>query len=128
MPDDYGLTLSHRPDLPAVLARWQRDISPAELRHGYLAILAAADACGCWRWLLDLRRRNEQNDSDIATWMSQDFFPRLIGRFAQPVRVAFLVSPMRALNEPPPMRPAQPNTHEFATFTDEAAAYTWLAR
>ena len=128
MPDDHGLLLSHRPDLPVVLARWQREISPDELRRGYLAILAAADGCGCWRWLLDLRRRNEQNDSEVAAWMSEDFFPRLAGRFAQPVRVAFLVSPMRALNEPPPLRPTQPDTHAFATFTDEAAAYAWLAQ
>ena len=129
MPDsDYGLTIAHRPDLPAVLARWQREISADELRHGYLAILAAADACGCWRWLLDLRRRNELIGPEVSEWMTDDFFPRLVGRFGQPVRVAFLLSPLRAQREPPLDRPSQPPTHEFATFIDEAPAYAWLAR
>jgi hypothetical protein len=54
-----SLTLAHRPDLGLVIARWQREITPAELRTDYLAIRAAADAAGCGHWLLDLRRRDD---------------------------------------------------------------------
>ena len=45
----YGLEITPRPDLPAIVARWQREITPVELQTGYFAILAAADALGCWR-------------------------------------------------------------------------------
>jgi hypothetical protein len=129
---DHGLDIVNRPELPALVARWQREITPPELQAGYQAILAAADACGCWRWLLDLRRREELATADINRWMEHSFLPLLAHRYAQPVRIAFLVSPLRALQlvnatgaEAPTN--AVVHTHQQATFIDEAAAYAWLA-
>ena len=134
MPD-FGLELTPRPDLPAIVARWQREITAAELQAGYLAVLAAGDALGCWRWLLDLRRREELATSALTTWLDTDYFPRLAHRYAQPVRIAFLISPLRAAQEESASSATaisastHPAQHYLtALFTDEAAAYQWLAR
>ncbi len=132
---DFGLEITSRPDLPAVIARWQREITEPELRLGYRAILDAGDALGCWRWLLDLRRREEVVSPALTHWMYNDFFPQLAGRYAAPVRLAFLISPLRAA-----MQQSDHSTTHLSTdsrpehayqsrlFTDEAAAYQWLAQ
>jgi hypothetical protein len=129
---DHGLDILFRPEIPAVVARWQREITPLELQTGYLSILSAADACGCARWLLDLRRREELATPDVNRWVEEIFLPQLQGRYAQSVRLAFLISPLRArqladaAGVEAPTKPA-PHTHQQATFIDEAAAYAWLA-
>ena len=134
MPN-FGLDIMPRPDLPAVVARWQREISETELHDGYFAILAAADGLACWRWLLDLRRREELATPALAHWMNHDFFPRLVGRYPLPVRIAFLVSPMRAQQQASDSSAATISAQSrleqgylTALFTDEAAAYHWLSQ
>jgi hypothetical protein len=102
---NHGLDLLHRPDLPALIARWYRAVTPAELRAGYESILVAADAAGCARWLLDLRRREDLTEPTVNTWFGDVF--------GQPVMA--IVS-------------AATTDCEIATFTDEAAAHAWLAR
>ena len=124
----YGLDLLHRPDLPAIIARWQRPVTPAELQAGYQALLAAADAAGCGRWLLDLRRREDLTEPSVNAWFSTQFAPALRGRYAEAVRLAFLVSPLRAQQSVMAVVSATTTDCEIATFTDEAAAHTWLAR
>ena len=131
---NIGLDITPRPDLPAVVARWQREISETELHDGYFAILAAADTLVCWRWLLDLRRREELATPALTRWMSHDFFPRLVGRFSSPVRIAFLVSPLRAQQQASDSSAATISAKSrleqgylIGLFTDEAAAYQWLA-
>ena len=132
---NFGLEISPRPDLPAIVARWQREISEMELHDGYFAILAAADDLVCWRWLLDLRRRDELATPSLATWIETDFFPRLVKRYPCPVRLAFLVSPMRAQHQASDSSAAvisaksrREQGYLTALFTDEADAYEWLAR
>lgn len=133
MPD-FGLEITPRPDLPAVVARWQREINTRELQDGYTAILTAADTLGCWRWLLDLRRRDEVSTAEISDWMTTAFFPQLVGRFPSPVRIAFLASPLRAQQQSSgsaaSLSANSQAEHGYlsALFTDEAAAYEWLAR
>ncbi|MBJ6110543.1 hypothetical protein JAO73_16080 [Hymenobacter sp. BT523] len=131
----FGLEITPRPDLPAIVARWQREISASELQAGYFAILEAADAFACWRWLLDLRRRDELVSAELTHWMNADFFPLLPGRYSAPVRLAFLVSPLRALQEQSASSVAAISAttrphHGYLTalFTEEAAAYQWLAQ
>jgi hypothetical protein len=133
MPN-FGLEITPRPDLPALVARWQREITVPELKAGYFAILDAADAMDCARWLLDLRRRDELTTPELAAWLKADFFPKLPRRYAEPVRLAFLVSPLRAQVEQSDSSVAtisnnvQPNQGFLtALFTDEAAAHRWLA-
>ena len=134
MPD-FGLDITPRPDLPAVIARWQREISETELHDGYFAILAAADALTCWRWLLDLRRREELATPALTHWIDHDFFPLLVNRYPTPVRIAFLVSPLRAQQQASDSLAATISAKSrpeagylTALFTDEAAAYRWLAQ
>lgn len=130
----FGLEITPRPDLPAVVARWQREITAAELQAGYFAILEAADTHNCWRWLLDLRRREELSSPELSAWLNTDFFPKLPRRYAQPVRMAFLVSPLRAMQEQSDSSISSITAtsqaalgYRTALFTDEAAAYQWLA-
>ena len=132
---DFGLEIMPRPDLPAIVARWQREITESELQHGYLGILAAGDALGCWRWLLDLRRREELASPALTAWVNAEFFPRLRHRYLAPVRIAFLVSPLRAATEQSASSvavlsaaPHSDQGYHTALFTDEATAYHWLAQ
>ena len=122
--NDHGLDLLHRPDLPALIARWQREVTTAELRRGYEAIRAIADATNCAHWLLDLRRRQDLTEPALNAWFGHEFIPSLRGRYAEGVRMAFLISPLRASHAVT----AQPSDAAcaFATFTDEAAAHLWL--
>jgi hypothetical protein len=125
-----GLDITHRSDLPAVVARWQREITAAELQAGYQAILNAADTCGCWRWLLDLRRRDEVASPALDEWIDNVFLPQLVRRFECPVRLAFLISPLRAQHTAPTDSADIHPIYDYylATFIDEAAAYAWLAQ
>jgi hypothetical protein len=125
---NHGLDLLHRPDLPALIARWHREVTPAELQAGYETLLAAADEASCARWLLDLRRREDLTEPTVNTWFSQSFAPALRGRYAEAVRLAFLVSPMRAGQPVMAVVSAADTDCEIATFIDEAAAHDWLAR
>ncbi|MBO2012002.1 hypothetical protein [Hymenobacter negativus] len=136
---DFGLEITPRPDLPAIIARWQREISEPELQRGYLAILAAGDALGCWRWLLDLRRREELASPALTLWLDTSFFPQLVGRYVAPVRMAFLISPLRATQQQasvglagavsaPSAAYGPEQSYQSGLFTDEAAAYHWLAQ
>jgi hypothetical protein len=110
-----------------VIARWQREVTPAELQSGYLAIRAAADEAHCSQWLLDLRRREDVIEPVVNAWFSREFAPSLRGRYAAPVRLAFLVSPLRAQQPVTAMVSAAEADCQRATFMDEAAAYAWLA-
>ncbi len=125
---NHGLDLLHRPDLPVLIARWHREVSPAELRAGYEALLVAADAAACGRWLLDLRRREDLTEPTVNAWFSQTFAPGLRGRYPEAVRLAFLVSPLRAGQPITAVVSAADTDCEIATFIDEAAAHDWLAR
>jgi len=121
-----GLTLAHRPDLGVLIARWQREVTPAELQSGYLAIRAAADAAGCGQWLLDLRRREDVIEPAVNAWFSREFAPSLRGRYAAPARLAYLVSPLRA-QQPVLVEVSEAESDcLIATFTEEAAACDWL--
>ena len=122
-----GLSLAYRPDLGLIIARWQREVTPAELQSGYLAIRAAADEARCDAWLLDLRRRDGVIDPDVNAWFSREFAPSLRGRYGRVARLAFLVSPLRAQHPVAALVSAADAECQLATFTDEAQAYQWLA-
>lgn len=125
---NHGLDLVYRADLPALIARWQREITPQELQAGYQAVLDAADAASCNRWLLDLRRREDVIEPVVNAWFGTTFAPSLRGRYAAPVRLAFLVSPLRAQQPVTAMVSAADADCCIATFTDEASAHAWLER
>lgn len=87
----------------------------------------AADAARCSRWLLDLRRREDVTEPAVNTWFGTTFAPSLRGRYAAPVRLAFLVSPLRARQPVTAVFSAADADCHIATFTEEAAAHAWLA-
>ena len=124
---NHGLDLLHRADLPALIARWHREVSPSELQAGYESLLAAADTAGCARWLLDLRRREDLTEPIVNAWFGQTFAPTLRGRYPEAVRLAFLVSPLRAGQPITALISAASTDCQIATFIDEAAAHNWLA-
>ncbi|MGI4864760.1 MAG: hypothetical protein ACRYFZ_12625 [Janthinobacterium lividum] len=121
-----SLTLAHRPDLGLVIARWQRETTPAELRHDYLAIRAVADDCHCGQWLLDLRRREDVTEPLVNVWFGHEFAPSLRGRYDAPARLAFLVSPLRAQHPVTAVVEAAEADCLIATFVEESAACHWL--
>ena len=121
-----SLLLAHRADLGLVIARWQREITPAELRTDYLAIRAVADAASCGHWLLDLRRRDDIIEPVVNAWFGHEFAPSLRGRYPAPARLAFLVSPLRAQQPVLARVSAAEADCCIATFTEEAVAYDWL--
>ena len=121
------LTLAYRPDLKLIIARWQREVTPAELHSHYLAIRAAADEARCGHWLLDLRRRNDVIEPQVNAWFGHEFVPSLRERYGCPARLAFLVSPLRAQQPVTAMVSAADTDCYIATFTEEAVAYAWLA-
>ena len=124
---NHGLDLLHRPDLPALIARWHHEVTPAELQAGYEALLVAADAAACARWLLDLRRREDLTEPTVNQWFGEVFAPSLRGRYGEAVRLAFLVSPLRAGQPVVAVVSAATADCQIATFIDEAAAHAWLA-
>ena len=121
-----SLTLSHRPDLGLVIARWQRETTPAELRRDYLAIRALADEAHCGHWLLDLRRREDVTEPLVNSWFGHEFAPSLRGRYAAPARLAFLMSPLRAQQPVTATISADEADCLVATFVEEAQACQWL--
>ena len=122
-----SLTLLHRPDLGLLIARWQRETTPAELRRDYVAIRALADEARCGQWLLDLRRREDVTEPLVNVWFGHEFAPSLLGRYDTPARLAFLVSPLRAQQPVMATVSAAEADCAIATFTEEAAACHWLA-
>ena len=125
---NHGLDLLHRPDLPAIIARWHREVTPAELQAGYETLLAIADNATCGRWLLDLRRREDLTEPTINAWFGGVFAPSLRGRYPEAVRMAFLISPLRARQTVTTLVSPTETDCEIAVFTDEAIAHNWLAR
>ena len=122
-----GLSIAFRPDLQLVIARWQREVTPAELQSGYLTIRAVADDAHCSRWLLDLRRRDDVMEPAVNAWFDGEFAASLRGRYAEAARLAFLVSPLRAQQPVAARLSATEADCQLATFTDEAVAYEWLS-
>ena len=126
------LQLRYRPDLRTLAARWQRPVSPAEFRAGYLATLAAAEAVGCWCWLVDLRGRIAPGPAEMD-WLVREFLPQLPARLGGSVYLGMLLPPHFAGPASPPHL-IVPEASSPAPgllvrdFADEGALMQWLAR
>ncbi|AMJ65178.1 hypothetical protein [Hymenobacter sp. PAMC 26628] len=86
------LRLAYRPDVHQLVARWRQQGPVAELRRGYRALLAAAEAAACPYWVVDVRSRDAL-DAAATRWLTDTFLPLLPARLASPVYLAYLVSP-----------------------------------
>ena len=126
---DY-LSLSYRPDLDFLVARWLRPVSGDETRQGYRLILEAAQACACPFWLLDGRRRYPA-DAETTRWGLEEFFPQLYATLGQQVFMSQLLSPSyQTLTDALPAfqqaEQAVGRTYQMRRFNDETQAVGWL--
>lgn len=115
------LELRYRADLHLLVARWQCAVSAAELRRGYRAMLALAQAVGCPYWQVDLRSRNAP-DAATRQWLVGRFLPRLTGCLGSPVRLAYLLTPALLTQLGSPTSPAS----QVAFFSEEGPLVEWV--
>lgn len=124
------ISLTYRPDLNFLVARWLRPVTGAETRAGYELILAAAQQCNCPYWLLDGRRRHPA-DAATTEWGLQEFFPRLSAVLGQRVFLSQLLSPAyqqltKAMPAYATAETMPARTYYMGRFDDETQAVQWL--
>ncbi|RTQ45278.1 hypothetical protein EJV47_25710 [Hymenobacter gummosus] len=133
-PDFDYLALAYRADLRLLTVRWLRAVTPREVETGFRAALALGTAHRATRWLVDVRRRTEL-DAASSTWVAQHLLPEAAANLAPaPLRVAYLLSPMRAqelrrdagLRQAAATAQAPEQPYRLATFIDEGPAVQWL--
>ncbi len=122
----------HRPETGTMVVRWLRDVTPAEMRTSYEYLLVEAQGLASRFWLLDIRRRNNE-DPETAQWLIDDYMPKLAGLFGGPSFLAYLLSPahlMRVDDHTVSIQHVaqlQRSVH-VALFTEEGAANEWLVQ
>jgi hypothetical protein len=127
--DEY-LSLTHRPDLGVLVARWLRQPLPEELHQGYWQMLDVALAQQCRYWLVDARRRANANQQNTR-WMMETFFPVVGAKLGHSVYLAFLFAPshlaeIEADSSVPPLTYFDDRPYHVQRFTDEHHAMEWL--
>ena len=131
-PEPDFLALRYRADLHMLVARWQRPVSPAELRLGYAAVLAAAADASCGCWLVDLRRRTAPALAETH-WLMNEFLPRVPTQLGTALYLGLLLPPHFAVPLAPPhsvLPPAAdgvPPEPVVRSFSDEGEIMHWLA-
>ncbi|MDU0369322.1 hypothetical protein ACFPAF_02850 [Hymenobacter endophyticus] len=129
-----ALSLTPRPDLHALVARWSDDGSTAQLQQDYVHILAVAQEHHLAKWLLDVRRRDQLNP-ELGRWTTHEFYPRAASSLEpQQLRIAVLCSPVRlAVYEADPsqqqylaygLEPGR--NYDLRLFIEEGVAMEWL--
>ena len=126
---DY-LEYMHRPETGTMVCRWLREVTPAEMRTSYEYLLVEAQGLGSRLWLLDIRRRNNE-DPQTAQWLLDDYMPKLAGLFGGPSFLAYLLSPVHLVRVDDQsvnikhIAQLQRSVH-VALFIEEGAANEWL--
>jgi hypothetical protein len=127
------LTLTYRPDLEVMIARWQRLVTLEELQVGYRCLADEAERRNTVRWLLDTRAL--AISAEAGRWVNDVFYPTLAARFHRPVRMAYMVPPgsRRQLQTDAEMiellKRFQKSMHPyvFQLFDQEGDAQRWLS-
>ncbi len=110
---------------------WLAPVLDADLRGHYGQLLQAAQQHGsCCYWLLDMRQRNWHMPS-FGQWFITDFVPEVHAALAQPLFIAYLLSPRhRGAAETTREQLAQQESRERQVYpvacADEAEARAWL--
>ena len=133
MPNSTLLNCVYRPDLDILTVRWLTDEQAATTAGDYESLLLLPEARRTANWLFDVRRRPYTNAAS-AHWVVTDWLPRAAALCPAPLRLAYLVAPVRAaeLEGDTPIgaevRPATLPGHPYLlrAFTDEGAAVRWL--
>lgn len=113
-----------------MVCRWMREVTPAEMRRSYEDLLVEAQSIGCRLWLLDIRRRNNE-DPETAQWLLDEFMPKLSTHFSGPTFLAYLLSPLHLIRVDDEamdivhVAQLQRSVH-VSLFIDEGSANDWL--
>ena len=128
---DY-LECLHRPETDTMVCRWLREVTPAEMRTSYEYLLEEAQGLGSRLWLLDIRRRNNE-DPETAQWLLDAFMPKLAGLLGGPSFLAYLLSPAHLVRvdnhamDIVHVAQLQRSVH-VALFIEEGGANAWLVQ
>ncbi len=131
MKTDY-LDCVHRPETGTMVCRWLCEVTPAEMRMQYEYLLAEAQGLGSRLWLLDIRRRNNE-DPETAQWLIDEYMPKLMGLFGGPSFLAYLLSPAHLVRVDDQLvslkhvAQLQRSVH-VALFIEEGPANAWLVQ
>ena len=126
------LECMHRPETGTIVVRWLREVTPAEMRTSYENLLVEAQGLGSRLWLLDIRRRNN-DDPETAQWLLDAYMPMLAAHFGGPTFLAYLLSPAHLVRvdddalDIARVAQLQRSVH-VALFIEEGAANEWLAQ
>ena len=133
MSDAASPDYSYRPDLHIFTVRWPTHERTATSPADYDALLLLPETRRTPCWLFDVRRR-PHTDATAAHWVVNDWLPRAAALFPRPLRLAYLVAPIRAAELAadtavgaevrPATRPGLPFL--LRAFTDEGEAVRWL--
>jgi hypothetical protein len=122
----------HRVETGTMVCRWLREVTPAEMRTSYQYLFAEAQLLGSRLWLLDIRRRNNE-DPETAQWLLDIFMPMLAAHFGGPTFLSYLLSPMHLVRvddhaiDIVHVAQLQRSVH-VALFKEEGAANEWLVQ
>jgi hypothetical protein len=122
----------HRPETGTMVCRWLREVTPAEMRTSYESLFVAAQAVGSRHWLLDIRRRNNE-DPETAQWLLDEFMPKLASHLGGPTFLAYLLSPSHLVRVDDQavdiihLAQLQRSVH-VALFIEEGGANNWLVQ
>lgn len=123
---------TYRPETGMMVCRWLREVTPVEMRTSYQYLLAEAQEVGSRLWLLDIRRRNNE-DPETAQWLLDEFMPTLAARFGGPTFLAYLLSPAHLVRVDDQamdivhVAQLQRSVH-VALFIEEGGANEWLGQ
>ncbi|WP_400193518.1 hypothetical protein [Hymenobacter sp. B81] len=130
------LLLSHGPSADMLRIMWRRPVSLAELQQGYEQVRAAAVRFRAPLWLVDLRSPGLPRPVEQGHWLHELFLPESYRFFAEPLRLACLMSPeqlaavwydpVSTANARTLTDPEQP--FQLALFDQEAEAVNWLTQ
>ena len=126
------LACRYRPDTGTMVCRWLREVSEAEIRTGYAYLFAEAQQADCWRWLLDIRRRNN-DDPEMAQWLLDEVTLTKRGHVGGSISMAYLLSPHHLAHADKQLSTLVEVAHsrqqaQVALFIEEGAANEWLAQ
>jgi hypothetical protein len=126
------LECMHRVETGTMVCRWLCEVTPAEMRTSYQYLFTEAQTLGSRLWLLDIRRRNNE-DPETAQWLLDTFMPTLAAHFRGPTFLSYLLSPTHLVRvddrtmDIVHVAQLQRSVH-VALFNEESAANEWLVQ
>lgn len=89
-----SFSVQYRHDIETLVVRWRRECTTEEVKLAYEELLVVAIKHKVYRWLLDVRRRDDSNPA-LSLWLQSGFFARILPNIGGSVRIAYLVLPRK---------------------------------